>query len=234
MKTTRQSRLSLLNSGFWLVSFVFFILSPMAIAQTSDAERLDLDPEVIENSPVLQRWLEEVPDVLDDIRNDPSFKTRVRLGYSQFSDADDSSGVQIGVEDIFLGRTGLTLSGDYQASGGDRSGGGAELRYYLLPLGNYVNIAPVLGYRQLESEDYSIDGVQLGGRVMLALSRTGAADIALGYSRVGVGSEESGGLFSINVGYAVLPQLRLGADWQRQDAEDEGENRWGIVLEWLP
>jgi hypothetical protein len=108
------------------------------------------------------------------------------------------------------------------------------LRYYLLPLGNYVNIAPVLGYRQLESEDYSIDGVQLGGRVMLALSRTGAADIALGYSRVGGGSEESGGLFSINVGYAVLPQLRLGADWQRQDAEDEGENRWGIVLEWLP
>lgn len=50
----------------------------------SAAQELDLSPELIEGSPVLQRWLEEVPNVLDDIRNDPSFRTRVRLGYSQF------------------------------------------------------------------------------------------------------------------------------------------------------
>src|SRR5512136_2668743 len=79
------------------------------------ASELDLPPEVIEGSPVLQRWRRQVPNVLQDIENDPSFKTRVRLGFSQFPSAGGKLGWNAGVEDVFVGRTGLTVSGDYQA-----------------------------------------------------------------------------------------------------------------------
>ena len=200
-----------------------------------DALDLDLDPEIIEESPVLQRWLREVPNVLEEIRNDPSFPTRVRLGFSQFPSTDDASGFNLGVEDLFVGKTNLTLSGDYYASGnGDRSGGGAELRYYLLPLGGYFNFAPVLGYRQLETESYSINGLQVGGRLMVVLSRGGAADLSLSYKQVGVGSDESAGVAAFSVGYALTPNIRLSADLERQDASGDGDNRVGIVLEWMP
>lgn len=199
-----------------------------------DPEDLDLSPEIIENSPVLQRWLKETPNVLREIQTDPSFRTRVRVGYSQFPSVD-AGGFNVGVEDIFIGGTGLTLSGDYQASsGGDVSNAGAELRYYVLPLGGYFNLAPVVGYRQIEGESYSANGLQLGGRVMLVLSRTGAADLSLGYSRVGIGSDETAGLATFSVGYAIAPQFRLSADLQRQDGEDDNDTRVGIVVEWMP
>lgn len=198
-------------------------------------QELDLSPEIIESSPVLQRWLKEPPNVLQEIRSDPSFRTRVRVGYAREPSNDDASGFNVGVEDLFLGGTGLTLSGDYYASGeGDRSSGGAELRYYLLPLGGYFNIAPVVGYRQIDGDSYSTDGLQLGGRVMLVLSRTGAADLSLGYSRVGIGRDETVGVASFSVGYAIARQFRIGADLQRQDADDDNDTRVGIVLEWMP
>ncbi|NER39403.1 MAG: hypothetical protein F6J93_36575 [Oscillatoria sp. SIO1A7] len=214
--------------------------SPQASAEANpesnpDALDLDLDPEVIEDSPVLQRWLREVPNVLEEIRNDPSFRTRVRFGFSQFPSTDDASGFNLGVEDIFVGKTSLTVSGDYYASGnGDRSSGGAELRYYLLPLGNYVNFAPVLGYRQLETDSYSINGLQVGGRLMVVLSRGGAADFSLTYKQVGIGSDESAGVAAFSVGYALTRNIRLSADLERQDADGDGDNRVGIVLEWMP
>lgn len=206
-----------------------------ASSPSPDTLDLDLDPEIIEESPVLQRWLREVPNVLEEIRNDPSFRTRVRLGFSQFPSTDDASGFNLGVEDLFVGRTNLTLSGDYYASGnGDRSGGGAELRYYLLPLGGYFNIAPVLGYRQLETKSYSINGLQVGGRLMVVLSRGGAADLSLSYKQVGVGSDESAGVAAFSAGYALTPNIRLSADLERQDASGNSDNRVGIVLEWMP
>jgi hypothetical protein len=199
------------------------------------AEDLDLSPEVIQESPVLQRWLQEVPDVLEDIRSDPSFRTRVRAGYSQFPSTDDASGFNVGVEDLFLGGTGLTVSGDYQASGdGDRASAGAQLRYYLLPLGNYVNIAPVVGYRHLETEAYSTNGLEVGGRLMFALSRGGAGDLSLGYSQVGIGGDESVGLASVSVGYAVSRNVRLATDLQWQIADGDDDSRVGIVLELMP
>jgi hypothetical protein len=76
--------------------------------------QLNISPEIIEESPVLQRWLEEIPDVLEEIRHDPSFATRIRFGYSYFSSTDQRSGFHGGLEDLFLGKTGLTISGEYQ------------------------------------------------------------------------------------------------------------------------
>lgn len=202
---------------------------------TPAASDLDLSPEIMEGSPVLQRWRQNVPNVLREIRNDPSFRTRVRLGYSHFSGDDDASGVNLGVEDVFLGRTGLTVSGDFQTSfDGDRMSYGGDLRYYVLPLGGYINVAPVVGYRHLETDDYSRGGVNVGARLMLALSRGGAADISLTQSWVSPGTEEEIGLTTISVGYAVTRNMRIATDIQRQNARESKDNRVGIVLEWMP
>jgi hypothetical protein len=199
-----------------------------------NSQSLDLSPEIIEGSPVLQRWLQEVPNVLEDIRNDPSFRTRVRVGYAQVTSSDDGSGVNVGVEDLFIGRTGLTVSGDYFAASGGFSGGGAQLRYYVLPLGGYFNVAPVVGYRHIEGESYSTSGVELGGRAMLVLSRTGGADLSVGYSVVGVGGDQTVGLGTLGVGYAITPQFRLSTDIRRHDADGENDTRFGIAIEWMP
>ena len=198
-------------------------------------QELDLSPEIIENSPVLQRWLREVPNVLDEIRNDPSFRTRLRLGYSHFPSTNGASGFNVGVEDVFLSRTGLTVSGDYQRSfNGKRESFGADLRYYVLPLGSYFNIAPQVGYRNLTTGNYSTDGVNVGARLMLALSRTGAADIALTQSFVSPGSGDEVGMTTLSFGYAVTRNLRLSTDIQKQNSREDKDSRVGIVLEWMP
>ena len=206
-----------------------------ATPQPQPTQDLDLSPEIIENSPVLQRWRRNVPNVLNEIRNDPSFRTRIRLGYSQFPSTGQAAGFNVGVEDVFIGRTGLTVSGDYQASfNGKREAYGADLHYYVLPLGSYINIAPVVGYRNLQTDQYSTDGINVGARLMLALSRTGAADLSLTQSFVSPGSSEEVGITTLSVGYAVTGNLRLSTDIQKQNASQRKDSRVGIVLEWMP
>lgn len=196
---------------------------------------LDLSSEIIEESPVLQRWLEEVPDVLEDIEDDPSFRTRIRLGYSHFPSSDDAGGFNIGVEDIFIDRTGLTLSGEYQTSfNGDRVAAGGDLHYYVLPLGNYINIAPVIGYRYIKSGDYSTDGVNVGLRLIFVLSRNGAADISLTQSFVSPGDSEEVGITTLSVGYAITENIRLSTEIQKQNSSTDKDSRVGIAIEWMP
>jgi hypothetical protein len=201
----------------------------------SDAiEPLNLDPEIIENSPVLQRWLEEVPNVLSEIRSDPSFRTRLRLGYSQFPSTDQAGGFNVGIEDVFIGQTGLTISADYQETfEGDRQAYGADLRYYVRPLGSYINVAPVIGYRHLETDEYTTDDINLGLRFLLALSRTGAADISLTQTWVAPGRDEEVGITTLSVGYAITENLRLSTDVQKQNSSFNKDSRVGIVLEWM-
>ena len=207
---------------------------PQATPKTP-AQELDLSPEIIENSPVLQRWLRQVPNVLEEIRNEPSFRTRLRLGYSQFPSTGQAAGFNVGVEDIFISRTGLTVSGDYQRSfNGDRESFGADLRYYVLPLGSYINVAPQVGYRNLTTGNFSTDGVNVGARLMLALSRTGAADASLTQSFVSPGSNDEVGITTLSFGYAVTANLRLSTDIQKQNSREEKDSRVGIVLEWMP
>jgi hypothetical protein len=200
----------------------------------SAAEQLDLDPQILENSSVLQRWTEEIPDLLSEIRNDPSFRTRVRVGYSHFSSSDQTGGIYLGVEDVFWAKTHLTVSADYQGLNETRESYGSELRYYVLPLGSSVNVSPVVGYRWLESEQNSIDGVNLGLRLQLQLSRTGAADIAITQSWVNPASEtEEVGMTTLTFGYALTHHLRLSTDIQRQSAPQHKDSRVGIGLEWM-
>jgi len=210
-------------------------VQPQSEPLNPNNNELDLSPEIIEGSPVLQRWRRQVPNILEEIKNDPSFRTRLRLGYSQFPSNGQAGGVNVGVEDAFIDRTGLTVSGDYQAAfNGKRTAYGADLRYYVLPLGGYVNIAPIVGYRHLETNQYSTDGVNVGARLLLVLSRGGGADVSLTQSFVSPGTGEEVGLTTLSAGYAITSNLRLSTDIQKQNARQSKDSRVGIVLEWMP
>lgn len=198
------------------------------------AADLDLDPALIEDSPLLQRWLEEIPNVQSEIRRDPSFRTRLRLGYSQFPANEQAAGFNVGIEDVFLGRTGLTISGGYQRSfNGSLETYGADLHYYVLPLGSSINLAPVVGYRHLETNGSETDGVNLGARLRLIPSRTGAADITLTQSWVAPGTDEETGISTLSFGYAVTDDLRIATDLEKQNAPTRKDSRVAIVLEWM-
>ncbi len=209
-------------------------------AESEPAAPLNLSPETIENSPVLQRWLESIPNVQSDIRNDPSFTTRIQAGYTFFPSSNGTGGIVIGVDDVFIGQTPLTLSADYQQNFTERGGAasqyraayGADLHYYILPLGSYFNVSPIVGYRHAESgSDYSVDGAHVGLRARFVPSRTGAADITLDQSWI-VGDSESLNITQLNVGYAVTQNLRLSTDFEWQSTASEGDSRVGVNLEW--
>jgi hypothetical protein len=186
---------------------------------------------------VWEKWQKQVPNILEEIKRDPSFRTRARLGLSYFPSTFDSVGWNAGIEDLFLARigsTGLTISGDYQASfTGQRKAGGAVLRYYLLPLGGYVNLAPVLGYRYLETPRYTTDGVNVGLRAQLVPSRTGATDLSLTQTWVAPRTSEEVGVTMLSFGYALTKQLRLSTDIEKQNSRHAKDTRFAIALEWM-
>jgi hypothetical protein len=194
----------------------------------------DLLSSDIEDSPVLQRWRNQVPDILEEITRDPSFRTRLRIGYSLFPSTQDT-GISFGVEDVFIGNSRLTVSGEYYAAKtGDRTAYGADLHYYLRPLGSYINVAPVLGYRHLETDAYATNGVNVGARLLFILSRNGAADIAVTQSWVAPGTDSEVSLTTLSIGYAITQNLRVSTDIQTQNFRKSKDNRVGIILEWMP
>lgn len=194
-----------------------------------------IEPDLLEASPLLRRWQEDIPDIAADIRHDPAFRTRLRFGYVRFPSTDEASGWGLGAEDVFLGDTPLTLSAQVERTGtGDRTQGGADLRLYLAPLGHPINVAPIVGYRALETDAYTTDGLHLGLRLLLVPSRTGAADLSVSQSWVAPGSATPVSLTALSGGYAITPELRVAADWQWQTATDAQDTRLGIFLEWMP
>lgn len=196
---------------------------------------LDIDSQILEESPVLQRWLETVPDIQADIRRDPAFRTRLRLGYVGFPDEDGTGGILIGIQDLFIGQTPLALSAEYAVGdGGDRESIGVDAQYYLLPLGGYVNIAPVVGYRAVEIDGVTSDGAHLGLRAIVVPSRTGAADLSFAQTWVAPGSEQEVGLTTFSFGYAVTHNLRVATDIQLQKGPAGRGSRVGLLLEWMP
>lgn len=194
------------------------VFGVLLLASPGFAAELDLDPKVIQNSPVLQRWQKQVPNVTEEIRTDPSFRPRIRVGYS-------ASELQVGIEDLRIGRTNFTASANYQ-----HSNWGADLHYYVRPLGSYINVAPVIGYRHLET----IDGANLGIRALFVLSRGGGADISLTQSWVAPFSADETGLTTLSIGYALTHNLRISTEFQRQNSPIQKESRIGIGLEWMP
>jgi len=204
---------------------------PLKLAQS----KIDVPAQVVEQSPVLQRWQQKTPNVLEEIDWDPAFRPRVRFGYTYFPNAHDLDGWSLGIEDVFIARTPLTVSTDYNETfDGRQTGGGVDLRYYFLPLGWYGNVAPTIGYRSISTPTYSTEGLNLGLRFMLAPSRGGAADLSISQNWVGVATDNEVGVFTFSVGYALTRQVRLSADLQEQTSKLGQDTRLGIMLEWLP
>jgi hypothetical protein len=201
-----------------------------AFSQTpsTNAQDLDLSPEIIKNSPVLQRWRRKVPNVLEDIKNDPSFRSKLRFGYFP------TGAIKIGAEDIQIDKTRFTINGEYYTTfNGKQTNFGADVNYYLRPLGSYVNVAPVLGYRHISDQNHSTNGVNVGAKLLLVLSRSGGGDISLTQTWVAPTSNEEIGLTKLSVGYAVTPKLRISTDIEQQNGRRSKDSRIGIILEWM-
>jgi hypothetical protein len=234
----------ILSVGCWgqsLPSFAnpFRVLQPtkitQSLAQSAPNNSIDISPEIINGSPVLQKWLKGIPDVLNDMKTEPSFRTRVKVGYSQYPSTNQAGGVHVAVDDVFFGRSGLSASANYNSSStGNRTAYGADLQYYLLALGNYLNVTPLVGFRHLETDKYNRDGLNLGVKLMIVPARGGGADIALSQSWVGFGSATETGLTTISVGYALTENFRLSTDIQQQNARENYDSRIGFGVEWMP
>ena len=224
---------------------LFFTLMGWSVlvkgALADPADRLDteleLAPGTTDSSPVLQEWSQETPDVLSTIRNDPSFPARLRLGYGLFPSSRDERGLAIGIEDVFVGDLPLTVNADYVANfdgnDNDRNAYGAHLRYYVLPLGGYVNVAPLVGYRHVEAVDYSESGVQVGFQVKVIPSRGGGADFAYTQSWVSPTEDDAVMITELEFGYGLTDRLRLATDVEWQFAPGATDSRLGIGVEWM-
>ena len=199
----------------------------------ANSSQIDIDPEIIKASPVLQRWLQKIPDVGAEIQNDPSFRTRIRLGYSQYPANGQAGGWDASIKEVLLDRSGIGLNADYHARG-NRSSYGVEANYYVLPLGGYFNLAPVVGYRKIDTDAYQRDGVNVGAKILLVPARGGGGDVALQQTWLNVGTAGEVGISSISSGYALTSQLRLSGEIQWQNSRESQESRVGIGLEWTP
>lgn len=206
-------------------------------AQTLTPEQLDLPPETFENSPVLQRWAQSgVPDVLQSIRDEPSFQTRFRLGYAQFPSNHHQGGISVGIEDLFFQKAfPLTLSAEGQTTfAGDRTAVATRTNYYLLPLGNRFNIAPTVGYQTFSGEDYEREGLEVGAKLQLNLSRSGASTISLSQQFVNIATPEEMGVTTLNAAYALTRHWRVATEFQKHNSTAAKESKVGFFLEWMP
>ncbi|BAQ64906.1 hypothetical protein [Geminocystis sp. NIES-3709] len=232
-------------SFYCLVSLVNFIVVTDVMAQNIDvtekSKEFDLDPSIIENSPVIRQWMKEIPDISDKITHQPIFPTRYRFGYTQFPSNNDSGGIFLGVEDVFIGNTSLTFSAKYSQDlssnsdpKSDRLSIGSNLQYYLFPLGSYINIAPVIGYRYIETAGYNTGGVNVGIRLGLIFSPQGAGDIFITQSFVSPTGSNEVGITEINVGYALTKNLRLATEIGWQNSIKQSDSQVSVGFEWIP
>ena len=202
-----------------------------SLPASSQALPIDIPPQ-IRSSPTLQKWLRSIPNIQQDINNDPSFKTRVRLGYTRFTQGN-TDGLSLGLEDVRLGSTPVTLSASYSASRADSSWG-IDVQPYLLPLGGYFNLAPVVGIRSLSTSTTQTTGLNLGARLLLVPSRGGGADVTIQQTWTAIGTDREVGVGKISIGYAIAPKLRLATDLERWQGRSVFETRASLLLEWMP
>ncbi len=193
------------------------------------ANDLEIDRQMIETSPVLRRWLDNPPDLLDDIYNLPSFNTKVRVGVTS---RNNSLGVEAGVEDLFVGKSPLTFNGSYQTEfSGRESDLQANIRYYVLPLGSYWNLSPIVGYRQFNQLDLpQISGLDLGLQGILVLSPH-SSDLRLSHTFTAPNSNLELSTTTLSSSYAITNNLRLGTkiEWRRSPLMND--SRIGFLLE---
>jgi hypothetical protein len=220
------------NWAIAIAAISYFSISTAAYGDTKLSRRandLEIDRKVIESSPVLRRWLDNPPNLLDDIHNIPSFNTKLRVGVTS---RDNSFGVEAGFEDIFVGQSPLTLSGGYQTEfSGRESELQASIRYYVFPLGSYWNISPIVGYRQFNQLDRpQISGLDVGLQGILVLSPH-SSDLRLSHTFTSPSGNLEMSTTTLSTSYAITNNLRLGTkvEWRRSPLIYD--SRVGFLLE---
>lgn len=215
-----------------IAAFLYFGISAAAYGDNRMAKRakdIEIDRQVIESSPVLRRWLEKPPDLLDDIYNVPSFDKKLKLGITS---RNNSLGIEAGFEDMFVGQSPLTVNGSYQTEfSGRESELQANFRYYLLPLGSYWNIAPIVGYRQFNQLDRpQISGLDVGLQGVLVLSPH-SSDLRLSHTFTSPSGDLEMSTTTLSTSYAITNNLRLGTkiEWRRSPLIYD--SRVGFLLE---
>ena len=201
-----------------------------ARADNKDFKRdLKLDQQIIQNSPVLQRWLNNPPDILSDIYNTPSFGAKIRLGLTA---RNQSLGFDLGFSDLFLGQSPLTLSANYQREfSGQETDLNTDLKYYLLPLGGYFNIAPQIGYRYIDFFGENVSGVDVGLQGILVLSPNNS-DIRLSQTFTAPRSDRETSITTLSASYALTRDLSLGSNIQWRRSPVRSDSRVGVFIEW--
>lgn len=214
----------------WLTWLMTPTIMPAAAepvpSESVDAPATVLDATLIEQSPVLQRWLAQPPDVLSLIRNTPAMPMRLRVG------AAGSTSGSIGFEDLALSSR-LTLSGDYRWQTDATYDYGLHLRYYLRPRGERFNFAPEIGFRDLNSPVGSSSGLAVGLGSTISLA-PGAADLSLNYRLLNIASHHETTFASATAAYSLSASFRLAAQYSWTNAPWERDQRVGLFLEWAP
>ncbi len=207
---------------------------PQAPSGSSSTEAIAVDMElettVVEESPVLQRWLDQPPNVLEEITHTPILPARIQAVF------EGDSTWELGVADLQLADR-VTLSGSYRQSWDhpDDRDYGSEVRYYLAPMGSILNLAPQLGYRSFNQADRQLSGPYLGAFVVLGLA-PGAADLTASYSFLDPVEPEEGQatLASITASYALSTSIRLAARYSWRNSTLRKDSDFGLILEWIP
>lgn len=210
-----------------LIAFGLLSASPAWADPSTTALDLELDANLIQSSPVLQRWLRDPPNLLDEIQNTPVLPTRIQA-------AVETSAWSIGLQDLRIGQR-LTLSGDYRQSLDDPEDYqlSSSLRYYLSPLGSRFNLAPQIGYAQFEQSDRSLSGLQLGAFMVIALAPK-SADITLSYNWIDSANNQSATVAQVTSAYALNASTRLAARYRWQNSTLSQDRNFAFVLEWTP
>ena len=103
----------------------------------------------------------------------------------------------------------------------------------MLPLGGYVKVAPLVGYRHVEAVDYGESGGQVGFQVKVIPSRGGGADFAYTQSWVSPTEDDAVMITELEFGYGLTERLRLATDVEWQFAPGATDSRLGIGMEWM-
>lgn len=184
------------------------------------------------DSPVLRRWLQRPPDLLDDIENNQAFPTRLGIGLGLATSRNNDFEYHISLQDVVLANTRFSFSTDYSVGSSSASNQqwGTAARYYVAPLGAYFNIAPQIGYRSLVIDANARQGLEVGTKVLLALAPR-AADISIAQSWILASEGDSIGRTVLEFGYNLSPALRLSAAVELVNSTLRKDTNFGVKVE---
>ena len=92
----------------------------------------------------------------------------------------------------------------------------------------------MVGYRSISTNNYSEDGVNIGGKIIFPLSRSGAADLSFSQTFISPVDDDEVGVTNVSFGYAITKQIRLATEIEKQNSRVKKDSQFSIIIEWMP